>query len=125
MMIVPLRCHDRLVGALVLGSKPGGVSFTAHSCVSSTVSRARIATGLGRWFTAAPRDASTAATAMYPAYPETIVRYRVDRLLGEGAMCYVYLASDDDHKVAIKVPKPETLSNDLSARALPARGRGR
>ena len=112
MMLVPLRCRDRLVGALVLGSKPGGASFTAHELRFVDGLRARIATGLGRWFTAAPPDASTAATAMYPAYPETIGRYRIDRLLGEGAMCYVYLASDDDSEVAIKVPKPETLSND-------------
>ena len=111
MMLVPLRCRDRLVGALALGAKPGGATFTAHELRFVDGLRARIGTGLARWFTAAPHDAST-ATATYPAYPEAIGPYAVDRLLGEGAMCYVYLGSNDRGEVAIKVPKPATLSDD-------------
>ena len=112
MLLVPLRCQDRLVGALVIGSKPGGASFTAPELRFVDGLGVRIATGLGRWFTPAQHDAST-ITGAYPAYPEAIGHYRVDRLLGEGAMCYVYLARDDDREVAIKVPKPETRSDDL------------
>ena len=111
-LLVPLRCRDRLVGALILGDKPGRAGFTAPELRFVDRLRTRLDTGLARWFTPAPHHATT-TTAMYPAYPEAIGRYRVDRLLGEGAMCYVYLANADDRDVAIKVPKPKTLADDV------------
>ncbi len=111
-MIIPLRSRDRLVGALVVGPKPRGANFTANELRFADSLRARIATGLGRWFTPATEEAST-ITGQYPAYPASIGHYRVDRLLGEGAMCYVYVANDDDREVAIKVPKPATKADDL------------
>ena len=111
-MLIPLRARDRLVGALVLGPKPRGANFTANDLRFAESLRARIAAGLGRWFTPATEEVST-ITALYPAHPKSIGHYRVDRLLGEGAMCYVYVANDDGREVAIKVPKPETKSDDL------------
>jgi serine/threonine protein kinase len=51
--------------------------------------------------------------------PETIDRYRVIKLLGQGGFGRVFLAQDDDLKrrVAIKVPHPErvTRPEDLEA----------
>ena len=111
-MLVPLRCHDRLVGALVFGARPGGADFISQELRFLNGVGSPVATGLARWFTSAAPDATT-STALHAVYPETIGRYRVDRLLGEGGMCYVYLATDDDGEVAIKVPKPKTLSDDL------------
>jgi GAF domain-containing protein len=110
-VVAPLHCRDRLVGALVLGSKPGVEVLPAREMRFVESLRSRLAMALSRWFTATPENATT-ATASYPAYPRMIGHYRVDRLLGEGGMCYVYLARDDDREVAIKVPNPRTLSDD-------------
>jgi tRNA A-37 threonylcarbamoyl transferase component Bud32 len=117
-MVVPLHGGgNRLVAALVLGRKPAGATFTARELRFIEALHARLATGLARWFTEA--DEASTATARYPAYPPTIGRYRLDRLLGEGATCYVYLAFDGKREVAIKVPKPRTLASDtLLARFL-------
>jgi hypothetical protein len=52
-------------------------------------------------------------------HPQQLGRYRVERLLGQGAIGNVYLAHDDDlgRPVAIKVPNPERVCRPEDAAA--------
>jgi serine/threonine protein kinase len=60
-----------------------------------------------------------------PDIPETIGRYTVKSVLGEGAFGCVYLAYDEEleRPVAVKVPRPEQISspNDMEAYTAEAR----
>lgn len=68
----------------------------------------------------------SASESLWPAdHPEKIGRYRVARMLGEGAFGRVYLARDDDldRAVAIKVPNRQQIDNseDMAAYLAEAR----
>ncbi len=53
---------------------------------------------------------STAPSSIQPVVPETLGRYRIERMLGKGAMGCVYLAKDAqlNRAVALKVPNIST-----------------
>lgn len=75
---------------------------------------------LGRTATASYPDRDQVDTTRQVVMPKTLGRYDVETLLGTGGFSHVYLAHDKqlDRRVALKVMRPDRLSEKADVRAL-------
>lgn len=107
-MVLPLSVGGELWGALAIGDKRSFKSYTKGEMELLRKLSRQCAIGLygiAQRLTS-PVSRSTAAARivdLYPHWPDRIGAYKVDGLIGEGGMAYVYGAEAGGRRVAIKV----------------------
>ena len=105
-IILPLNLGGELWGALAVGSKRRPQNFTPEEIRLLGRLAKECAVGLYSCFNGAARpEALTGARIidLFPKFPPTIGRYRVEAVIGHGGMAYVYRGRNTNGPVAIKV----------------------
>lgn len=136
-VLVPVRSGEDLIGLYAFGKKQSGDVYTSADlgCLATTAQRIGVRFNVLTLETYGRRERDLPALRSIPS-PEgwrssastmpsetatwegtTLAsRYRVDRLLGEGGMAFVFLANDErlERPVVVKVPRPSILSTQLA-----------
>ncbi len=102
-VVVPMEIDGRLGGLLVLGEKANRRPWSAAELHALR----RLARTSAHHLDVLIREASVRSTRslidLLPALPRTIGRWKIQRLVGQGGMSYVYLGVGEGGSAAIKV----------------------
>ena len=106
-LAIPLTVSGDVWGVLAVGDKNTATNYTVGEIRSLRRLARELALGLYRAHVAfgvgSPPRRGVPLSNLFPRPPERISPYDVERLLGEGGMALVYLATRDGRQVAVKV----------------------
>ncbi len=106
-LAIPLTVSGDVWGVLAVGDKNTATNYTVGEIRSLRRLARELALGLYRAHVAfgvgSPPRRGVPLSNLFPRPPERIGPYDVERLLGEGGMALVYLATRDGRQVAVKV----------------------
>jgi hypothetical protein len=107
-LAIPLKVCGEVWGVLAVGDKGTATNYSLSELRALRQLGTDLGVGLRHAHEAFAPGAESARTSirlanLLPPPPETIGPYRIERLLGEGGMAFVYLGNRDGRLVAVKV----------------------
>ena len=117
-LAIPLKVCGDVWGVLAVGDKAAATNYSLSEVralrqlgidLGVGLHHAQMALGPAALGPAAFGPAANAASpeirlaSLFPPFPDMIGPYRIERLLGEGGMAFVYLGNRDGRHVAVKV----------------------
>ena len=107
-LAIPLKVCGEVWGVLAVGDKATATNYSLSELRALRQLGTDLGLGLHHAHLAFGPGADTPASGirlanLFPPPPDTIGPYRIERLLGEGGMAFVYLGDRDGRQVAVKV----------------------
>ena len=102
-IVFPLTSQGQLIGALALGARVDSRNYSAGEITTFRRIARQLATTLIQMISRMAALSGARIADMYPACPQRIGRYHIDRPLGEGGTAYVFRGRSAEGWAALKI----------------------